>query len=80
MNDMIYNAKHPEIEDEHPEIEEGEIFLGNSTEEDYQKIGWKTKRKANIAFDRSGNTIIGLFPVFIQKREYDGSRRMYKEQ
>ena len=64
MNNMTFNVEHSEIED-------GEMFLSNITEEDYQKIGWKTKRRGNIAYDKSGNIIIGLFPVFVQKQEYD---------
>ena len=68
---MTYNTKHIELEDEHSEIEEGELFLSNTNEEGYQGIGGKTKRRGNIAYDKSGNIVIGLFPVFVQKQEYD---------
>ena len=66
---MNYNIKHPEIED-------GEMFLSNADEEGYQGIGWKTKRRGNIAFGKSGNRVIGLFPVFVQKQEYDEGMEM----
>ncbi len=58
----------------HPEIREGEIFLTNSTVKEYEKVGWKTKRMGYIALDVNGNIIdstSGLFPVFLQKKEYD---------
>ena len=54
----------------HPEIKQGEIFLTNSTLEDYNNIGWKTKRRGIVAYDINGNVIKGLFPVFILREEY----------
>ena len=43
---------------EHSEIEDGEMFLSNTNGKDYQRIRWKTKRRGNIAYDKSGNIII----------------------
>ena len=59
-----YNKKHSELLD-------GEIFLTNTQPEDYCWIGYKTKRQGNIAYSTTGYIINDLFPVFVQKKEYD---------
>lgn len=62
------------IEGKHPETKDGEMFLTNATKDDFQRIGWKSKRMGNIAYDVNGNSIDpinALFPVFVQKQEYD---------
>ena len=61
---MTYNTTHPELQD-------GEKFLSNENEESFRRIGWKTKRSGNEAYDVRGNVVKYLFPVFVQKDEYD---------
>ena len=53
----------------HPEQKYGEKYLGNFDDKSYRNIGWKTKRKGNFAYDTNGNTIMGMFPAFVQERE-----------
>jgi len=61
---MTYNITHPEMK-------EGEKFLGNMNEEGFRGTGWKTKRSGNMAYDKRGIVVKHLFPVFVQKDEYD---------
>ena len=62
---------------DHPEIREGEIFLTNVCPacglmpDGYVHIGWRTKRKGEIAYDRDGDIIPNGHPVFIQLSEYE---------
>ena len=73
---MTYNTTHLEIQ-------EGERFLGNMDKEGFRSTGWNTKRKGEVAFDIHGNVIkhSDLFPVFMQKEEYDiGMKVLRKEQ
>ena len=58
----------------HPELEEGETFLTNSTPEDYFRIGRKTKRKGMIAYDINDVPVKGLIPVFVQQSEISNDR------
>ena len=60
---------------EHPEQEDGETFLTNSTLEDYPHVGWKTKRKGMIAYDINDVPIKGLIPVFVQQSEISKDRK-----
>lgn len=61
----------------HPELEEGEVFLGNHTVPEFELIGWKTKRLGNVAYGIDGKslgpiiTTAGkrLYPVFAQRAE-----------
>ncbi len=56
----------------HPEQDEGEVFLGNCTEDNYEEnTGWETKRMGQVAYDVNGEPIrsINLFPVFVQQDE-----------
>lgn len=62
---MRYNTTHPELRKE-------EKFLGNVNEEGFRRIGWTTKRRGEVAYDIYGNIIKSdLFPVFVQKEEYN---------
>lgn len=59
---------------QHPELREGEMFLTNSTEEEYGRIRWMTKRIGEVAYNIRGEVIDSidkLFPVFVQKQEYE---------
>ena len=56
----------------HPELRSGEIFLTNADQEGWSTIGWKSKRKGQIAYDRSGNRLFStqpFFPVFVEEKE-----------
>lgn len=57
----------------HPEMANDEVFVTNTNEEDFDDIGWKTKRKGKIAYDPSGvplgNRWPWSFPVFAKKWE-----------
>ena len=60
----------------HPEIEEGEILLGNFDEEGFKSVGWETRREGQIAYDTVehkplGNSWKGSFPVFIERSEIE---------
>jgi hypothetical protein len=57
----------------HPEEAEGEIFIGNiGSLTCYTHIGWKTKRRGKVAYEKDNATVIRnikTFPVFIKKQE-----------
>lgn len=65
----------------HPEKGDGEVFLTNVgdhdrefhffDEDDYQRIGWKTKRKGSIAYNVDGKPVNGMKPVFVQRSELE---------
>jgi hypothetical protein len=55
----------------HNERQDDELFLTNTTYDDYYQIGWKTKRQGDIAYDVDGEEVKGLFPVFIKKFEVE---------
>lgn len=62
---------------QHPEAEEGEIFLTNSNQKAFEEISWSTKRKGLVALDSNGlmTSNTDWFPVFIGKKElYDSGR------
>lgn len=63
----------------HPELKEGEMFLCNSAIRDFGGIGWKTKRMGIQAFDIYRNKIKYIFPIFVQKKEYDEGMKQYEE-
>ena len=62
----------------HPELRKGEMFLTNANVEGYSQIGWETKRSGMTAYDVNGNPVRGLFPVFVQKAEYDTGMKKYR--
>ncbi len=53
----------------HPEAKQFEVFITNSDSSGYSNIGWKTKRRGEIAYDKNGKVMPGLFPVFADKTE-----------
>ena len=57
----------------HPELQDGEIWLTNATREQLDDIGWRTKRMGKQAYDRQGHPIWDgeTYPVFVQKTELD---------
>jgi hypothetical protein len=65
---MTTTGKHEAL---HPELKTGEMFLTNcSCETHYNELIWKSKRKGKLAYDIHGEYVIGLFPVFVNKKEY----------
>ena len=64
----------------HPELREGEMFLTNTTNEDYVKIGWISKRRGNHAYTIHGTEIKWYAPVFVQKKEYEEGIKKYREE
>lgn len=57
----------------HPEQRNGEVFLSNLTQRDFEALGLKTKRKGYVAFYKDGEIVpevLGYFPVFAQESEY----------
>lgn len=63
--------------EEHPELREGEIFLGNFMRSYYlSNIGWKTKRIGIHAYNHETNQPLEqdndnfrLYPVFVKEEE-----------
>ncbi len=59
----------------HPERLPDEVFIGNADDSkhpddsSFQFIGWKTKRKGEIAYNTEGKPILGKFPVFAKIEE-----------
>ena len=66
-------------ENNHPEIQEGEVFLTNETLESFSHcVGWKAKRVGRQAYTRRGAQIpLGwhIYPIFIQKSEIEKAER-----
>jgi hypothetical protein len=58
----------------HPELQPGEIFLCNASENSYSLIGWKTKRRGIRSINPTlgrGQKLADLAPVFVQRSELD---------
>jgi hypothetical protein len=57
----------------HPEIQQGEIFISNMNGEQFQALGWLSKRKGTVAYDGEGGQLnfADWFPVFIQTAELE---------
>lgn len=53
----------------HPELRKGEVFLTNTTDDDWALVDHRTKRKGRVAYDIHNNPIDGSFPVFVQRDE-----------
>jgi hypothetical protein len=54
----------------HPELAQGEMFLTNcASQDDYEEIGWLTKRLGTTAYDVIGKPIDGYRPVFVWTSE-----------
>lgn len=65
----------------HPERLDDEVFITNADNEinfpkgksSYQVIGWKTKRRGNVAYDINGKPLENRwpesFPVFVKQEE-----------
>lgn len=55
----------------HPELREGEVFLTNTSSEQFGQIGYKTKRLGDVAYDIYGKYVDNLQPVFVQRSELE---------
>lgn len=55
----------------HPELQEGEVFLGNFIYGNFLKISYKTKRLGRMTYDRHGKPLTesSVYPVFAQRDE-----------
>ena len=65
-------------ENNHPEIQEGEVFFTNETLESFSHcVGWKTKRMGRQAYTIRGARIpLGfVYPIFVQKSEIEKAER-----
>jgi len=65
----------------HPEIREGEVFLGNVVPNEHGKFdtsfcGFHSKRLGEIAYDKSGGVITDGKPLFAEKKEQEEFKRM----
>ena len=58
------------MEEKHPEMKDGEIFLNNISTDNFKFVGWKTKRLGTFAYDIEGNVINELRPLFVMREEY----------
>lgn len=69
----------PAVWKNHPELRTGEVFLTNASDNpgghpddprsDWEVIGWQTKRRGNVAYNRKGKPIRDMFPIFVQRQE-----------
>ena len=78
---VSFNKSHPELKE--GEVFIGNISLGyhphldivdpdwSDYRTDWEVIGWKTKRRGNVAYDIYGKPINGMCPVFAQKSELE---------
>jgi hypothetical protein len=58
----------------HPEQKKDEVCIGNTNDDLYKRIGWKTKRKGKISYWIDNTKIDdtpNIFPVFVKKEEFD---------
>jgi hypothetical protein len=69
LPDKLFIIK--DYENYHPEIREGEVFLGNMSEDTFRTVGWRTKRRGNVAYYINGEIIrnSSSLPVFCQQKE-----------
>jgi hypothetical protein len=56
----------------HPELREGEVLLGNTTREDFDRFDYESKRLGHIAYDTDGRVLEWqvTYPVFVSEAEY----------
>lgn len=55
--------------DNHPELQQGEVFVANTANPEMGSVQWKTKRLGKNAYDFTGKPLNGLYPVFRQENE-----------
>ena len=62
MTDESFNKSHPELRD-------GEVFIGNTSLDHWECVGWKTKRMGDVAYNIYGEPLNGIHPTFAQAEE-----------
>jgi hypothetical protein len=61
----------------HPELMEGEQFLGNFTQDEFKRSQYEKKRLGDTAYDIFNRVIPaanGLYPMFVSAKEYAAIR------
>ncbi len=65
------------LDKRHPECGADEVFITNADSRTFGQVGWKTKRKGDIAYGTDGkplgNRWRGAFPVFAKRSEVERS-------
>lgn len=62
-----------------PEQLDSEFWVTNSSNDQYDHVGWKTKRRGVNAYDIDGKLVPRMFPVFVERQEvFETNRRLYK--
>ena len=56
---------------EHPELQVGEVFLGNIRKDLFPDLTWKTKRQGDILYNAEEESFLAtdFLPVFVQRAE-----------
>ena len=70
--------EHGFLNEHHPELRDGEIFLSNMLLGDLRDIWWKTKRMGSIAYTINGervDPINKLYPVFVKVSEIEAFKK-----
>lgn len=65
-------VKKTDFNDNHPELREDEMFVGNVLMSSYEDSGWESKRLGKIAYTASGVIIEeepNMYPLFKSKNE-----------
>ena len=64
----------------HPELRKDEMWFTNLNQEEREmmRIGYRSKRFGNIAYDIFGNEVEGLVPVFVSREEYEQKMEKYE--
>ena len=65
-----------DMQKEHPELREGEVWIGNIKDEAFKSSCWRTKRQGDRAYNIHGDLIKNgnLRPMFVQKSEMDADK------
>jgi hypothetical protein len=58
----------------HPELRDGELFLGNDSVRAFGKMPWQSKRLGNECYGPDGTLVVqGVRPIFVRRSELEGS-------
>ncbi|PIY97142.1 MAG: hypothetical protein COY66_01035 [Candidatus Kerfeldbacteria bacterium CG_4_10_14_0_8_um_filter_42_10] len=80
------------VNERHPELHKGEVFLGNITGLEFKALPWKTKRRGKQPYFTDGTPIspatitcspthppqVKLLPVFVEEEELRAARMSVK--
>ena len=56
---------------QHPELREGEVFLGNVRQAEPANFAYPSLRRGDVAYDSEGEPIEGMVPFFASKKEVE---------